>query len=1040
MRYRKSGFFSLAVCVAFFVSLFYSTAFSQQTFSYRNPENGYRLGMELFQKEQFLLAQEEFNKVLKLKAGTSEDVQSSAQFYFAVCAIRLEQKRAEYYLSKFISDNPVSTKTDVARYEMALLQYRQKKYRPAVKAFLLVDAFYLSPEQKDEYTFKIGYSYFNLNDYDNASQRFYKLKDGSSKYSIASNYYYAHIAYFQKNYETALQFFLKIKDAVEYKDVVPFYITQIYYLQEKYEELIEFASPLLEHANPQNSMEISRMLGEAYYRQQKFAEAIPFLKTFLENSNKSNREDFYQLGYAMYRSGDFAPAIKYLERSLSIDDALSQNAYYIMADCFLKTGKKQNARNAFRLASLSNNDLELKENALFSYAKLSFELSIQTDAVEAFQKYKRLFPESFRKDLANQYLAGIFLTTKNYRDALAAMDNIQNKNEQINSAYQRAAYFRALELYNDVKYQAATELFDKSLAYPKDATLAALANYWKGEALFNQKNYPEALKAYSGFLYAPMAVNLSLFNVANYNMGYCYFKTEDYTNASVWFRKYLKNEEHEQTGNDKARYNDALLRVADTYFVKREFAAAAEYYQDALLHRAYASDYAWFQLGMIYGIQQKPNDKMVALKMVTDSFPKSAYFDDALYETAHTAFITDDSIRALALFKTVIENYPKSSYVAKSLNGMALIFFNNKNDEAAMLKYKKVVSDFPGTSESRTALLGIKNIYISRGNSKEYLEYVATVPSADVGKATRDSVTYESAEVVYMKGDCERAVKDFGNYLADFPEGSFLLNATFYKAECEFRNHKYNTALAEYETIVSSPKSTFTETSLLRAANIYFSNGDFEKSLQKFDTLEATAELKSNIVEAWTGKMRCNFILKKYQAAISSAKTLTASEKVTNSMLSEAHLITGKSAMAAEVADTTLAIASLTQVANESSEHGAEAKYLISLIQFSQKKYSESQKTIFDLVNQVPSYDDWIARGFILLADSYLVLGDAFQAKATLESIISNYDGEDKFLIPSAVDKLNSILDSERLQHEQEMKDKLMSSPDTTNQTNPEHE
>ena len=37
----------------------------------------------------------------------------------------------------------------------------------------------------------------------------------------------------------------------------------------------------------------------------------------------------------------------------------------------------------------------------------------------------------------------------------------------------------------------------------------------------------------------------------------------------------------------------------------------------------------------------------------------------------------------------------------------------------------------------------------------------------------------------------------------------------------------------------------------------------------------------------------------------------------------------------------------------------------------------------------------WMARGFVLLADVYLKLGDSFQAKQYLLNLRNNYQGED---------------------------------------------
>src|SRR3546814_11505079 len=66
---------------------------------------------------------------------------------------------------------------------------------------------------------------------------------------------------------------------------------------------------------------------------------------------------------------------------------------------------------------------------------------------------------------------------------------------------------------------------------------------------------------------------------------------------------------------------------------------------------------------------------------------------------------------------------------------------------------------------------------------------------------------------------------------------------------------------------------------------------------------------------------------------------------------------------------------------------GAEAKYTLGKIQYDQKEFKTAQETAFDLIKTMPSHDYWVAKSFILLADTYLALKDEFQAKSTLESI-----------------------------------------------------
>jgi TolA-binding protein len=124
----------------------------------------------------------------------------------------------------------------------------------------------------------------------------------------------------------------------------------------------------------------------------------------------------------------------------------------------------------------------------------------------------------------------------------------------------------------------------------------------------------------------------------------------------------------------------------------------------------------------------------------------------------------------------------------------------------------------------------------------------------------------------------------------------------------------------------------------------------------------------------------------------------------------EAHFIKAKSALALN--DKSAAMETFKKTcAMSQNEMAAESQYYIALILYENEDYQESEKQTFLLVNKYPSYDYWVAKGFILLADIYVKLNNVFQAKQTLQSILDNYEGED--IKDIAREKLDSLNDSE---------------------------
>jgi len=991
--------------------------YSQKNIIYSEPETEYRKGLELFNKEKYTAAQQLFYKTINAIEDVQSEIRISAEYYAAICAIELYNNDAEYKLMKFIGNHPENSKVRLANFQLGKLQYRQKKYNDAIKTFETVDVYDLNTDELTEYYFKSGYCYFMLKKSDKAKKQFFEIIDVDTKYFAAANYYYAHIAYNEKNYETALKSFQKIENDENFGPVVPYYIAQIYYLQGNYEEVIRYVHPLLDSSDTKRTDEIARILGESYFKTGKYANSIQYLEKYQsKTSNPIPRQDYYELGYAYYKGGvDYAKAISNFEKVITIEDSLEQNTYYLLGDCYLKNNNKKFAMSSFFSAYKLSFYPDIKEDAMFNYAKLAYELALNpyNEAITSFQKFINDYPNSSKIDEARTYLVNLFLTTKNYKDALASIEKIKTKDDKLNLAFQKIAYYRGIELFNDKDIDGALEMFDKSNTQPIDKFIKVQCYYWKGEGYYRLSQFDSALTCYNSFLVLPGAYSLSTYNTAYYNIGYCYFKQKNYKSAISNFRKFVINK-----SNESAKiFNDAYLRIGDCYFVSKEYANAIEYYDKAIAIKLFDIDYAMFQKALCQNAQGKYDSQIITLLEMLNQYTNTAYADDAKFELANTYLTKNDNSNALIYYNKIVNEYPNSSYAKRALLKIGLIYFNTDKDELALQTFKKVVSDYPATDVSKDALVSIRNIYVEMDSVNSFYKYVQGLPFEYGSKTEQDSVTYMACENSYMKnGDCDKSAKGFGNYILQFPNGYFITNAYYYKAECDFKNNNIEEALKGYVYVAGQPQNKFSEYAILKAADLCYKLNRYDSAANFYSKLEQNAEYKSNIIEARTMKMRCYWKTGMYEKAVKAAKTLITTEKVTNESLAEAHLTIGHAALAMDSMALAQTEFEFTYKQSPTSEFGAEAKYNIANIQYRLKDYTNAEKTIFEVINLVPSYDYWIAKSFILLADVYVKTANMVQAKATLQSIIDNYEGAD--LITIAHEKLNAINQTESIQEQ----------------------
>ncbi|MFM9028424.1 MAG: tetratricopeptide repeat protein, partial [Bacteroidota bacterium] len=897
-------------------------AYSQKTTIYTEPDREYRNGLELLERQKYGAARKSFEQVVESQASVSDDARISSRFYIGRCAAELFQPDAEFLLKDFIGRYPESSLADDAHYTLANLYYRQKKFKKALQNYKSLDRNLLTEEQRIEVDFKAGYSAYMTEEYDEASRRFYEVKDKDTKYATAAQYYYAHMAYVSQNYETALQEFLKLRQSESFAPVAPYYITQIYYKQGKYDKVLEYGIDAKDSAGARNGMEISRMIAESHYKKGNYTDAIKYLADYVKNSPNAGAVEDYELGFSHYKLGQYEKAIPYFQKLTNTEDSLAQNAYYHLAECYLLSKAKRNARTAYQSAARMKFDPVITEESRFAYAKLSYELSFQSVAIESIRSFMKDYPYSDHVSEANELLINLYAGTRNYRDALAALDAVKVKTPGMKAAYQKAAYYKGVEYFMDNKDQDALQLFQTSLSNQADPKLTAEALYWKGEAHYRLGQFDQSSASFNEYLKSPGAVSSPRYNSAHYNLGYASFRLERYPAAQTEFRKYVK----EKGETDPGRYADALMRIADCNFVQGDKVAAADYYDQAVKAGSPAADYALYQRSIIFGVQGKLAEKSASLEKLIDDYPQSIYMDDALYENGQAYLTAGNNSKALTNFDRVINSYPQSSYVRKAELGKALVYYNSGDDIQAEAACKRIIERYPKTPEAHEALLQLKNIAVSRQKVDEYLAYVKNVPNADVSNSGKDSLIYESAELSYTQGDCEKTVKDFDSYIERFPDGIFIANANYYRSDCLFRSKKYEEALSGFEYVLAQPRSSFTEKSNVNAAFIHFRAKRYDKAAALYDVLETSADVKDNMSVARIGQMRCYSRLGNCIKALEAAGKILAASTADKDLQNEAQLITGRCML--QNGDLAKAKSSFSIVAKRTnSEMTAESKY-----------------------------------------------------------------------------------------------------------------
>ena len=984
-----------------------------QTPAYFDINTKYKSGLELVEKGKFAAASSLFYEVEHTKttnASQSQDNASTSQikinaaYYRALCALELENDDAEQLFKKFIKHHPESPRAKQAYFQVGKYYFKAKQYDQALAWFTKVSSIDLAGKEDTEYKFKTAYSYFETKDYASAKPLFGLVKDDKSAYTEQATYYYAYIAYLNEDYKVALVNFEKLKNSKAYEASYPYYISAIYFLDKRYDDVIAYTIPIIQNTKQLNETEMLRIIGASYFAKADYPNALLYYEKFMnEDQGKTqNNQDSYQIGYTYYKLKKYNQSIEQLGRLIKDNSAYSQFGLYTLGDDYLTTKNKQGARNAFQVSSKQDFDREVKEDALFNFAKLSYELEFHAIALDAIQNYIKSYPNSTNLDEAKTLLAKVLLSTKNYRDAIDILEGIPNKSEDAKEAYEKVTYYRALEFYNERAFENAIGLFLRSNNYPLDPEIHALATYWCAEAMYEVRKYEESVSYFETFLGMPVAKKTDLYNYANYALGYAALEGESYPKAATYFARFLNGGE-----KDPKTIKDATLRLADAYFGAKNYGDALSYYNRVINQNGTSEDYALFQRGVIQGLQNQPEAKIATLQSLLNQFPNSNYADDAGFEIAYTYFLMGQGEKAQTDLNTLIQKYPRSSYIPRALVTVGLVYYDQKNDQAALETFKKVVSDYKSTDEAQQALKLIQKIYVDMGNATDFINYANTTSIGNYSLSEQDNIMFQAANNQFLRGDWAGAIESVNAYFDKFPKAIQDKHAKFIRAESYKNLKQYAPAIIDYEYILNDWTSEYTEKALISISKIYMNNKQYNEAIVHLKKLEIASEYKANynfainnLMIAYAGIQVPDQTLKYVDLVKNDEKSSEEERNRAGLYAGKAYLLQGDTATARKQFE---AVVKATK-----SVAGAEALYHVAEIQYLKKDYKGSQKTCFDLTKTMPNYDYWNAKAFILLADNYVALNDNVQAIATLKSIIDNYQGDDD-IVETAKKKLDKL-------------------------------
>lgn len=654
-------------------------------------------------QSDFKIAKETFNKLTKSKRYGASAAYHLCAIYFLQGNDKLFKKKALAYLAKHRDGNQLylmlsAVSTKGQKYGQAI-DYL-KKYRPKnadekfTKDQFLANDYYLkkdhknavtyqekalknkklSPKEKQQFFYKLAWSYLKLKEKNKALLLFKKAMDSKFDATLTedSHYHYVLLSleignlfdktnqiltdYIKKYPNTARAILMQHKiantllTAKEYQKVIDYYEKEripkdkTYQLALFNEGLTSFSKNELTPAitflkqaryllfDTKIKAESMYWLGNIYYQKGLFDLSVQYFNRFLATkiTNEYKKSAYYDLAYAYFGQKKYNQAAiafqKYLNQKPD-DGFEKRDALARLGDSFFAQGLYNKAFDAY--TKVMESGAKQSDYAIYQKALCLGFMSAINEKIGLLSQFEINFPRSSYKDDASYALANTYIQQQQNKKALATLSKLQKKYPK--SPYVPKAMLKeALLYFNDNqiepsvrRYKTIVQKFPKSeYAY---RAIEGLKQLYISE---NQVDaYLAWLKTVDFVKLSNQKMDKTMFEAAEQQ----YLKKDP--NAVATLEKYL------------TRYPKGLEVLKANYYLasllwaQGNEASALPYYQKVLAQDSNPyTEEALFTVALIY---QKLQDREMLLKYCEQLLalqPISKYRRYALFEAMKIYF------------------------------------------------------------------------------------------------------------------------------------------------------------------------------------------------------------------------------------------------------------------------------------------------------------------------------------------------------------------------------------------------------------------
>lgn len=149
----------------------------------------------------------------------------------------------------------------------------------------------------------------------------------------------------------------------------------------------------------------------------------------------------------------------------------------------------------------------------------------------------------------------------------------------------------------------------------------------------------EAAHNFNAYLQLTTRPNNETYTLTSYSLGYIASHRKDYAQASNYFQKYVQLER----GENAATLTDACNHIGDCHLHVCNLEEAKQYYSQTEQMNTSSEDYSFYQLVLVFGLQENYTGKTTLLNRPVGRCPVSPYVVNAIYKKGCSYVLMDNN-------------------------------------------------------------------------------------------------------------------------------------------------------------------------------------------------------------------------------------------------------------------------------------------------------------------------------------------------------------------------------------------------------------